>query len=243
MAGRFRRRRNRGSWLALDPSVFVSEQQPVTYFQTQTNPVVVVGEHQGVVQTPILYDITRQPDAPSQDDSAGPTMRDFVEGSELYIDRIVGKVWCDYENLDANNLVTNLLVCMALAVLPVEDTGAGSGQASFAGDPDDINPLIARNTMMPYIWRRTWMLYGATAGSFFVSERPVCIADYGSVMDGGHVDAKTRRRIRKNERLFHLFTSATLAVLGSPVSDNVVIDYGYDFRVHGAMRRGGKNRF
>lgn len=156
-------------------------------------------------------------------------MRDIIEGQEYFIDRIVGKTWVDFVRDPDEDAILQVLECVAIAVLPVEDDGN-----TIALTDADFNPLNGNNSMGRYIWRRTWMLYnnGNTSREL---DGPETVNSYGSVMDGPHVDAKTRARVRKNERLFWLQTGIALSSIGEP--GTYTVNHGFDLRIHGALRR------
>lgn len=228
-----RKRRNRGTWLPLDPSILSEGSNAVTYFTTTTAVSDVLGESPGAaVAVPVAFDVTRQ--TPNTIVAAGQdvTMRDLTEGQDYFLDRIVGKVDCQFDGNEgtAGDQILDIILGFAFAILPVEDDGQTVALAA-----DDFDPFLSRNTMAPYIWRRTWRLYNNLTPASLITAVPSTIAQYGSVMDGGHVDAKTRRRIRQNERLFFIMQNITLGILGAEAAGSIT--WGFDVRLHGALRR------
>lgn len=227
-----RRRRSRGLWLPVQGTQFQAEQGfQSTAHQEQYDAPIINGEITAPISVPLTFDQTIEPDTNSTNTLI--TMRDFVEGQDYFLDRIVGKVWGELFQTSDPIMPIEILLCMAIAIFPVSDGQPGAPALSG----DSRNPLFAGNTMDPWIWRRTWKLYNNAATAPDTPNQPTCIANYGSVMDGGHVDAKTRRRIRHNERLF--FTSSALCLFQSvtPSGGGNGITVGFDFRLHGAMRR------
>lgn len=225
-----RRRRNRGTWLPLDPTVLSEGEPAFTYFTTTTAASDTIGERPtSVVAVPVAFDITRQ-----TPDNIGTefTMRDLTEGQDYFLDRIVGKVDAEFDGNQGTlgSQILDIVVCMAFAILAVEDDGTTVALAA-----DDIDPLLAKNTMAPFIWRRTWKLYNNLTPGGLITTVPSTVAQYGSVMDGGHVDAKTKRRIRQNERLFFLYQTVTTGTLGIEPGGSVT--FGFDLRLHGALRK------
>jgi len=243
------RRRRKGSsytWFPVDPTnVAASEDPPelVTYFESS----LTVGSGQpgirwGVTAVPLTIDYTTQ--APLLD-TPGISLRDVVEGQSWLCKRLVGKVWGSLGQTgdlgeEIPSVTLEALLCMAIAVLPVDDNG-------FLDLTDDeIDPLRAENAQQPWMWRRTWKLYNNTAaqqsagdagGSFMTG--PTNIANTGSgTYDAGHLDTRgVSRRIRREQRLFFVTTARNMR--GTPDNGQLAnqITWGYDLRVLGAMRR------
>lgn len=231
-----RRRRNRGLWLPIEPTLFGAGETiaAATFHQEQYDAPVENGEITPPISVPVAFDRTFDDDTTSG--QSVQTMRDLTEGQDYFLDRIVGKVWGEVGIQDDDPIET--LLCMAFAILPVSDGQPGAPALSN----DSRNPLLAQNVMEPWIWRRTWKLYNPTVeaagpvGQAVIPIGPATVSQYGSVMDGGHVDAKTRRRVRHNERLFFVSSAACLFRNdGSPSPNGITV--GFDLRIHGALRR------
>lgn len=230
-----RRRRNRGTWLPIEPTLFGAGETltAASFHQEQFDAPVTNGEITPPISVPVAFDRTFDDDLTTG--QSVQTMRDLTEGQDYYLDRIVGKIWGECGINDDDPIET--LLCAAFAILPVSDNQPGAPALSN----DSRNPLLSQNVMEPWIWRRTWKLYNGSveaqgqAGSIFAIG-PATISQYGSVMDGGHVDAKTRRRIRHNERLFFVASAACLFQNGGVPSPNG-ITIGFDVRLHGGLRR------
>lgn len=222
-----RRRRNRGTWLPLDATFYGEETLGRTFFNTTLelpSNTASEGERLAIRATPIAFDVT------TDTNSLGAVnMRDVTEGQEYFLDRVVGKMWASMLQEEGENDLT-ALVCMAMAILPVSDQNPTVPELPN----DDMDPLLAQNAMAPWIWRRTWVLSNnaaANTGFFY----PNNTGAYGSVMDGGHTDAKTKRRIRKEQRLFHVTSVYTTSVVNTATT--MYLDIGFDLRLHGAMRK------
>lgn len=182
-------------------------------------------------------------DTPVQGSTVGnnQTLRDFVEGQEWMCDRVVGKVWASAEQTTENAYADAALFCMALAVLPVEDTDPSQP----AMPTDDFAPLNALNTQAPWLWRRTWVLQNTFAASSATGEGFVGSAQgaqstwqYGDIQCGGHIDtAPTKRRIRREQRLFMIVQCAQMGTVVTGDPSDFSIFYGYDLRIHGGMRK------
>lgn len=235
---RRRFRRNRGTWLPIDPTVLSQDDNApgLTVFQTVETTPDDIGRITNATIVPVAFDKTRQ--TPNNNQTAGLddlTMRDLTEGQDYFLDRAVGKIWATLEASSPTNFVSQCLFCAALAVIQVQDDGI-----TPALDNASLHPLLAQNVMAPYIWRRTWVLYDLGGSNEAFGVKPSTIAQYGSVMDGGHIDAKTKRRIAQNQRLVMITAMCTLEVVGAPGTLSE-ISWGFDLRLHGALRR-NKNR-
>jgi len=139
------------------------------------------------------------------------------------------------------------------------------GSASLAERLTNYNPLAADCIREPWIWRRTWVLgnpralnppNGNAGGSgpwrgttgFFAAAQGVTgqvissTMQYGSVLDGPHIDAKTRRRVRLDERLWFVVAARGLPIGSSRESVDGGVIQGYlDFRMFADIRK-ARNR-
>lgn len=234
---RFRRKRSRGCWLPVEPTFFGAESQAAVFHQEQYDSPSNNGDITPPISVPVAFDRTVENNVASL--TTTTTMRDITEGQDYFLDRIVGKVWGDLFQSEATGPL-QILLCMAFAILPVSDDQPGAPALSN----DSRNPLLAQNTMEPWIWRRTWRLTNQAVLNAFGPDTVVMnghtsVENFGSVMDAGHVDARTRRRIRHNERLFFVSSAACLFQGSGGTSDGITV--GFDVRLHGGLRR-HKNR-
>lgn len=227
------RRKQRYTWFPINPTFIGENSTPWTFYYGTSEVPAVIGGTPTIVAVPILQDQDQQT---GQSDD-GISLRDRVEGKDYALERVVGKVWCSLSQLTADGVgeytATQALVAMGLAILPVDDN---TGQPSL--NDRDYDPLVADNSAAPWMWRRTWLLYNNLATPSPIFTGPTNIGSYGSVMDGGHVDVKSARRVRREQRLFWCLSVVTIGTTGSgdvPVSQD--ISWGYDFRVLGAMRK------
>lgn len=185
-----------------------------------------------------------------------------ILGNEYFLKRIVGKIFIMHQggvNSAAGDpsLPAAALVGVGFFVARANDESQGAdspiGSASLSERQENYSPLSEDAIREPWIWRRTWVLgnplmranreglafSGVAAqettfeGVFF----PPTTAAYGSVADGPHIDAKTARRIKQDERLF--FVVATRIWDQSPIPvNNTGLLRGYlDFRLLGALRK------
>jgi len=231
-----RRRRSRATWFPVIPTLYGEEgDQEFTFYedvgQIAGEPGSIAqwnGESRGI--QPLTFDDTLQATDAS---TTGVTLRDVVQGQEWMCERVVGKVW---GNMSQSNEAgaTRIIMCAALAVLPVNDDGSQSLV------PAESDPLNADNAQQPWLWRRTWVLYqNDLVNSFFTG--PTAISNVaGGNADAGHLDTKgTKRRIRRDQRLYIVYSAVTLA--GTNAGDPADITFGYDLRIVGGMRT-GKNQ-
>lgn len=228
---RFRRRR--GTWLPALPTFFGSSTTGATFFESTLT--LDAGLNAGVDGNPVeaiplVTDVTQEPD-----DAGGgaiKSLRDVVEGQEYVLERAVGKIWCSLDQNGAEGTkVARVIVCIAMAVMPVLDGNPDAPALPFT----DIDPLRTDNTMAPWLWRRTWTLGRSQANDERI-QYPYSNEAFGSMSDGPHVDTKgVRRRIRKEERLFLVASAAKLTSTGTDIE--AIVNYGYDLRFFGALRR------
>lgn len=143
-----------------------------------------------------------------------PSISDY-EGSGYSLRRIVGKLTLGTDQLlgvsQGVSYPDGILVGAGIIVLKVlSDTGAPLRFAT----PDDYSPLELDNLRDPWIWRRTWCLsnpFGFNPTKVYgYNQFPTANTDFGSVSDGPHIDIKTRRTVKAEERLFICMTATNL---------------------------------
>lgn len=183
-------------------------------------------------------------DQPSDDILPGQPMG-FYSANEYFIKRIVGKVFVSLNQQANATTAQGVLVGAGLFVARAADDDQSPGVpvpiagTSASAQVDEYSPLRAENIHEPWIWRRVWQLGNqlTTIADFQgISLFPRTNADYGSVADGAHLDAKTARRVGENERLWFIVAARNLPL--NAVVDNVSFVRAYiDYRVLGAMRR------
>lgn len=164
---------------------------------------------------------------------ADTTLAD-VESSSYRLRRIVGKVWCGYLQ-EAANTPPSVICTAGFIILRTDNSGVPIGlQGNYY--PGDI-----RQSMDPWIWRRSWLLSNtlATNVNFFQSALG-CNTINGSVSDGPHVDQKTARIVGPEERLFLVLSTTAAVPGGDQAAGN--IRYFWDLRVLASMRSNAGNR-
>lgn len=207
-------------------------------------------------------------DAPLEGDDLfeATTPLGTVLGNEYFIRRVVGKFFAEHSGTRAISNDPSVphaaLIGFGIFIARANDADAGGGantpigSASAAERAESYNPLGEDCIREPWLFRRTWILGNAAFArqrvevgvSDFVFSPftvpgvtfPSNTADYGSIQDGPHVDAKTARRVRQDERLFLAISTMSWPV--GTVTDAASVVNGYfDFRILGALRK-ARNR-
>lgn len=182
-------------------------------------------------------------------------------GQEYALRRIVGKlgiVWTGSSGVGGEPAnVAYAKVACGLFVARAEDSalsenvpiGLADNEFDSDADPEEFNsysPLALKTIREPWIWRRTWLLGkqvaisdgGGGSAALYESAVPSSNLKYGSVMDGPHLDAKTRRRVRQDERLWFAIAAVNWPT-GSVAATTYTLtfDFDLDLRFFGAMRK------
>jgi len=205
---------------------------------------------------PLTFDEPRDDDGTATPENT--TLSDFISSGYL-LQRIVGKFYCEYPWTDLQGEPGSA------SSPPAVKVGAGFFVAREAdqavgvpiGSNEDYNPLEVDNMREPWIWRRTWFLSSptvrsATAQSIAIgngtygnqdkwNQFPFATSGYNSVMDGPHIDAKTRRVVTNDDRLFFA-VSGLQWPLGEDSTYSQVPDVPFhlDYRILGSMIRAGR---
>lgn len=193
------------------------------------------------------------------DNLATSTPLGTVLGNEYFLKRIVGKLFAAMRqqvSIDGDpSRQRNALFGAGFFVARANDTSQGAGQpigsASLSERQENYSPLSEDTIREPWIWRRTWILanrfsterqvtlagLNLAADAIAFTRTPTSTMEYGSVADGPHIDAKTARRIKQDERLW--FVVAARGVPGHSDASNLAGEIqGYlDFRLLGALRK------
>lgn len=172
-----------------------------------------------------------------------PSLADF-QGSEYQLERIVGKL---HAKLRPGPIQSGLagaqfaLFSAGLIVLRVEEqTGA-----PLRSDLEEYTTLTASNISDPWIWRRTWVLGSddVITQSAIPFVRPTGLpkstAEFGDIESGPHVDARSVRRVRREERVFLVTDLVQLDLFLNPSkstgASGVHVDYLFDYRILGKL--------
>lgn len=220
-----------------------------------------------VLIVPLTFDRPQDPESAG----AGDPLVGLI-GSEYLLKRIVGKI--HISRTPHEQIVGSAPTSQRFDLSPATQVGCGffvaRAQDDVSGDPDqpigantaterndNYNPLDVDNIRLPWIWRRTWVLgsYGLNFQAFtdtstFARKQnynvlfPPTNVQYGSVLDGPHFDAKSRRRIRQEERLWFVMAQAPyLSVVDDDPdpANQALIVASLDYRIFGSLRK-AKNR-
>lgn len=189
--------------------------------------------------TPQEVAVTANPD---------PNIADFI-GTDYVIKRIVGK--CNIVAFQsAADTPPTLAVTAGMFVARADDTNALNpiGAATTPQALPNYDPNYVDNIREPWIWRRTWLVSNAASTNAATNAYRSTITtnvQYGSIQDGPHIDAKTGRRVRNDERLWFAASARPVTTDGTEFSalpGAVGTVNGYlDIRVLGALRR-ARNR-
>jgi len=170
----------------------------------------------------------------------------YLQNNDYVIKRIVGKLFLSLSQLSASDTIPAALVGAGLFVaraaesdvapdIPIGATSAGLVTAEYG-------PLRDENAAQPWIWRRVWVLgqQGYT-GSANVNTFPQNNANYGSIQDGPHIDAKTARHVNKEERLWFVISARSYPVTTAVVGNVQTVQWHFDGRFLGRMAK-ARNR-
>lgn len=213
---RFHRKRRRQYWLPTLGSILGDGEEfsHRSYFrvgpqQPQHSNAIspFAGPGTSIQWFPILPDFT-ETQAIGGTAQPSTNLRDFVNGSDWFCKRIVGKLHLLAGGVATNTARTsawaNILVTAGFFVSRADQVPGGAGQANPDLPAQEFDPGDVDNQMDPWMWRKSWILRNpTTATSPFPSDSGVgCNMRYGSVADGPNVDVKSVRRITREHRLF-----------------------------------------
>lgn len=186
------------------------------------------------------------------------TMADAI-GSEYFLRRIVGKIHVvNMAFVRATGALTGEVGPVFVKVgcfVGAADTQTPDLPRDFTSEGQtSYNPGEQRALREPWIWQRSWML-GSSRTAFVASATPnVNINRYrayvfpptnvefqgGGFLDGSHVDIKTARRIRQDERLWFVGLVQTAFPFGREFDTNsfyAQVDIQFDYRILGGLRK------
>jgi len=200
---------------------------------------VVAGQVSDVFITDII------PDEPKETTlTADDNLADFTQ-NEYFLRRIVGKIQYRTQANNSGSVPQSIIVAAGFFIARAEGGGSNLpiGAATAAAARINYGPLNQQTTREPWIWRRTWLFDGQfkTSGTDGAAVIPVqtSITDtrqFGSVADGGHIDAKTARRVKSDERLFFALQGANADAVDS--TQGLTTGAGWlDVRILGQMRK------
>lgn len=241
---RFRRSRG-GTWFPVLGSRWGTEPEyNITTIQVGTAQLHD-DRADGPVQNiwPLTKDLTQEP---TEGNTGFINLRDFVEGQNYVIDRIVGEIPLNIRDLQEShsNPAQNwwyAQVAAGIFVAKVSD----ADQSLPMGVDADYDPFACDNAQNPWMWRRTWMLADPQANTLR-DDFPISNTNYVGDSSGSHIDIRAKRIVRREERLF--LVVAAIGWNGDQVITNPVtttqswVQGVCDLRIFGRMKRGKNPR-
>lgn len=243
---RFRRKGSGGTWF---PTLGTRWGDANPYVEAGFNiDTLSLGESKedgpnGLV-IPVTKDFTQQPSTSSS--LTGPSLRDYVEGQEWMLKRIVGSIHVQFrgpDNTDMSDRAQYWQYAQVSAGFFV--ARAIEGQES---DPDldfaEWDPIALDNIQNPWIWRRTWLLSNFN-GNVTRDDFPIANSNYVGDASGPYIDTKVKRKITREKRLWFALTAIgwdgnRLDVQSLGPAQGSVTGL-LDIRIFGQMRRGKNN--
>lgn len=175
-----------------------------------------------------------------------------VVGQEYFVERIVGKFAAHTKFNPQDNILYDVGAYVSMGIFVARATEDAVGGAAPIGTATNesalanYSPLDQANIREPWMFRRTWVLGAKNPGvtgpvgaeGYGWGQYPTTTAGYGSLGDGPHVDVKSVRRIRQDERLWCVVVVERLP-LGFEVveAQEVEVHYMFDYRVLAQLRR------
>lgn len=209
---------------------------------------------------PLTFDT---PQEGANTDPITDTLTELV-GNEYFLKRIVGNVFVSvHQDIDdptiagATDFEPAYIVTAGFFVARAGDENTGEDLPIGANSATTVAHsyrVDAQETIRePWIWRRSWLL-GNPARAFMIqqlgttgpgsiqlgtAELPSSNIFYGTLGGGPHLDAKTRRRVRQDDRLWFAisarpYRTSEAVAPGSPDGEiRVVLDY----RIFASLRK------
>lgn len=257
---RGKRRVYRGTWFPIQGTSWLGGEEGDFYDNSITDftDFVAVDRALGpsVVVHPVTQDYTQQP-ALSAGESTNlrPTLRDFTEGQDYLLKALVGNLYIYVDNgetgsnvFNQNNEWTHVQVAAGFFIARAQDDDQSLPDLTL----DEVDPLQAKNIQNSWIWRRNWLLdnpmnariYGVSGSP----ESPFTVATFqnwdnhiNSDLTGPHFHTKTRRRVKREERLW--FALSAIGWDGGRASVNPggpqpFVKFNLDIRMFGKMMKG-----
>lgn len=246
-----RRRRNNGTWF---PTIGTHPAEADSLAGIAFALALPVGTNNLTGVLPLTFDYPQEGDTL---DTATDVLSEIV-GSEYICNRVVGKMFACY-NADegglpvlesASNPAQAILFGAGLFVSRADDVDSGPNGANspiglLSAIDDNYGVFKGSTIREPWMWRRVWML-GNNQGMFEApvgtwknwngfTRFPSTTAGYGSVMDGPHVDCKSKRRIKQDERLWLALSIRRFPLGGSNPTFEESVEGYFDYRILGKL--------
>lgn len=189
----------------------------------------------------LIFPLTSDLPVGDQDTQSSQSRLSDAIGQEWFLRRIVGKCFVAASGTEgagaanAFKITAGFLVARAGSVNGDIPIGAS---ATWNAGVDGIvhnayGPQASQTQREPWIWRRTWILGNPSISSPF----PPSNTEYGSVMDGAHIDAKTLRRISNDDRLWFAIECSSWPYGDIPGHGEGQVAGHLDVRLLGNLRR------
>lgn len=245
-------RRNQGTWFPIAGTYWSVEGEE--FHDATINDATVSAQSDKSLGTslnvhPVTLDYTQFPSS-GNSPSEGPSLRDFTEGQDYILKRLVGNFTCflgfganQQGNFSPTDQWAHILVGCGFFVARAADADQTLPDLTV----DEIDPLAAINIQNSWIFRRTWILDNPqnvypinTSGEF---SWEVCSnRDYAGDMNSPFFDTKSKRRIKREERLWFAVSiigwDGQRIQVGGQNADNPYLNYNLDVRLFGKMVKG-----
>lgn len=248
-SSRFKRRKQKYTWfptLGQESTITVGEGQQsygVSYIsglvEVSGGPAAGPGPTD-IYVTPIVPDQTFQVDDAQEESS---TLRDFTEGQDWLLKRIVGSLQVMYAQISHTTQDQSAKFCTVGAAFFVARADEDDPNIP-AGKPEEYDPLALRQIREPWIWRKIWRLQNT--GQATLSPNPGNIPQNNTFLTAGNsmspdIDSKVARRIRREERLWFVVnaygSSAWDATNDGAFANSNPLYFTLDYRILGQMRK------
>lgn len=159
-----------------------------------------------------------------------PSVADYVQ-SGFRIERIVGKFFAGMQQGVGAAQATypqGAVLALGLIVLRVDEL---NGAPLRALTPNEYSPLVDDNERDPFFFRRSWLLgngFAVPAPVIPWAYAPRTTMEFGSALDGPHIDTMTRRVVRTEERVFAIVSAMNP---GDAADLAGTINYVFDYRM------------
>jgi len=241
-----RKRRARGTWF---PNVGSLTGDPDAVVSGLIGSVTVAANTSGTTGGPVLNQIFQVvQDAPLDPEEANNQSGQLsrIIGQEYILQRIVGSIFVSLQDFSSTEQDSprNALVTAGFFVARAQDPEQVGGQdlpigAQPLSSDDNYSPQLVDTVREPWIWRRSWMLGKLVEPADISLQQlfpgfPPSNYGAGSMREGTHIDAKSKRRVGNDDRLW-----LAISTMSMSVNDDVdgLVNFYVDHRVYGTIVR------
>lgn len=253
---RMRRRKKKYTWLPNWGNVNSDPDEAQTGIQLVVD-VDVSGESTAVGMLPLLRDFPEQLDYASSTNREAFSMADIL-ADDYFVKRIVGNIFIHRFLASTSGIVQQASFLVKTGILIAD---ADSGNPDLARDflsggaQRSYNPWDLGANRQPWLWQRTYILGPSVANSQHITDLDQGnnevvqwgaafpssnLTGPGGMHQGPHVDIKTSRRVKQQERLYWVLAAQTYPLYtdydGEIVGTPNIRAY-FDYRVLGALRK------